>query len=56
MAFVKEDNTPVNGDRVGALNFQVDDGGVFVTYGAIRVTNIDVTDNAVMDFELRANN
>jgi len=52
----KVDPNPANGDLVAEINFLTRDTGVEVEYGSILVENIDVTDNAVMSFLVRANN
>lgn len=52
----KEDGSPSNNDSVAEINFNINDSGVVTTYGSISVTAVDITDNAAMTFNVRADN
>lgn len=52
----KVDSAPANGEEVAEINFLTRDTGVEVIYGSIAVENVDVTDNAAMSLNVRADN
>lgn len=53
---VKVDANPGAFDSLGELKFQVDDSGVITTYASINTVILDATDNAALQFNVRAAN
>jgi hypothetical protein len=56
LSLEKEDATPLDGESVAAINFNINDSGVITTYAKIQVLTSEVTDAGLWKVQVRSDN